>query len=77
MHQVDPVTGCQMERRRGIIERGEVVAASDGLYTIKSLDREGITLPPMAVIDERAYSVGDRVYFFYFADGSGRIICGF
>ena len=77
MHQVDPVTGCQMAKEKGIIERGKVIAAGGGLYTIKSLDREGITMPPMKSVDERAYSVGDMVYYFYFADGSGRIICDF
>ena len=66
-----------MEREKGTIERGEIASVSDGLYTINSLDRKGITTPPMASVDGRSYLVGDRVYFFYFADGTGRIICGF
>lgn len=65
-----------MARELGAIERGKIVAASEGLYTIRSLDRDGITTPPMKAIDETAYSIGDRVFFFYFSDGTGRIICG-
>lgn len=65
-----------MERERGVIERGEVLTASGGLYELKSLDRDGITTPPMKAIDTNTYSVGEKVFFFYFADGTGRIICG-
>ena len=59
---------------RGAIERGEIAEVSGNGYIVMSLDRDGITTPPL---DEETYSVGDKVYYFYFRDGTGRIICGF
>ena len=63
--------------RTGKIERGIIKAASKDGYTIASYDREGIETPPLMPLEEETYSVGDKVYFFYFHDGTGRIICGF
>ena len=63
------------ERERGVIERGKIQTAANGEYTIASLDRDGIITPPMRAIDNNTYSVGDEVYYFYFKDGTGRIIC--
>ena len=65
-----------MERPKGaFIERGEVLTASGGQYTVKSLDRDGIETPPIGATDARTYSTGDRVYFFLFQDGTGKILC--
>ena len=55
-----------MEREKGIIERGTILEAKDGGYTVASLLEEGTTCGP-----------GERVYYFIFSDGTGRIICGF
>lgn len=58
------------------IERGTVINADNGQYTVKSLDREGIVTPPMgAVNDADTYQADDMVYFFLFRDGTGRILC--
>lgn len=62
---------------RGGIERGEIAEVSGNGYIVKSLDRDGITTPPLEALHEETYSVGDKVYYFYFRDGTGRIICGF
>ena len=65
---------CQ--REHGIIERGKVIAVSDGKYTVKSLEREGITTRPIQpLFDGATYDVGDKVTYFVFNDGTGRIIC--
>ena len=60
---------------RAMIERGEVTGANNGQYTVKSLDRDGIETPPIGAADSRTYSAGDRVYFFLFPDGTGKILC--
>lgn len=60
----------------GIIERGIIKSAQEEGYTVASCDSEGITTPPLAALDGKKYSVGDKVYYFYFPDGTGRIICG-
>jgi len=57
-----------------IIERGEILAATEDGYTVASLDREGIESPPIQAADSAAYTVGDTVYFFLFRDGTGKII---
>ena len=56
-----------------IIERGEVMAESSGKYTVKSFDRDGVITPPITAITD-SYDVGDHVFFFLFADGSGQIL---
>lgn len=58
------------------IERGKVLAVTEAGYTVASFDREGIQSPPIQAIDETVYSVGSRVYFFLFPDGTGKILCG-
>ena len=66
-----------MERERGVIERGQVAGAETDGYVIQSLDRDGIKTPPLKALEEgQSYSVGDKVYYFIFKDGTGRIICG-
>ena len=65
-----------MDKPKGAaIERGEVMTASGGKYTVKSLDRDGIETPPIGAADSTTYSAGDRVYFFLFPDGTGKILC--
>lgn len=60
----------------GIIERGIITAAADGRYTVASYDRGGITTPPLAALGGEGYSAGDKVIYFIFPDGTGRVICG-
>lgn len=57
-----------------LIERGEVLTAEDAAYTVKSYDRDGVVTPPIPAIDNVNPDVGNRVFFFMFNDGSGRII---
>ena len=61
-------------RYGAFIERGEVLNAEDGKYTVKSFDRDGIITPPIPAINNVLPDVGNRVFFFLFNDGSGRII---
>ena len=56
-----------------MIERGEILTESSGMYTVKSFDREGVITPPIPAISD-SYDVGDHVFFFLFRDGSGRIL---
>ena len=65
-----------MEREHGIIERGEVIEVKTGGYVIASADRDGIITPPLGPLESgHSYSVNDKVYYFIFKDGTGRIIC--
>jgi len=66
---------CKPKRECGIIERGEIISADNGTYDVKSLDREGIKLQLTALREEDSYSAGDKVSYFCFRDGTGRIIC--
>lgn len=59
----------------GIAERGRVVSASDELYTIESLDREGIICPGIVALAGNSFLPGDFVYFVSFADGTGCVLC--
>lgn len=59
-----------------VIERGTILTASEAGYTVASFDREGIQSPPILPIDGAVYTVGSRVYFFLFPDGTGKILCG-
>lgn len=63
-----------MEKAGGNIERGYIKAVSDDGYLISSYDRRGIETPPLKAIGDKTYSVGDKVYFFYFNDGTGKVI---
>lgn len=58
-----------------IIERGKILTAAAGSYTVASLDREGLESPPISAIHNETYTVGDMVYFFMFRDGTGKILC--
>ena len=65
-----------MEKQKGAaIERGVILSASQDLYTVKSLDRDGIESPPIGAADSTTYQQDDRVYFFLFPDGTGKILC--
>ncbi len=57
------------------IERGRVMSAESGGWTVASADRDGIVSPPLAGFGDSQYAVGDLVYFFLFRDGTGRILC--
>lgn len=59
-----------------VIERGRVLAAEAGAYTVASLDRDGIQSLPIGALSDNTYTVGDTVYFFIFPDGTGKIISG-
>ena len=56
------------------IERGKVLTASAGSYTVASLDREGI-ISPAITASSGVFAVGETVYFFLFRDGTGKILC--
>lgn len=62
-----------------LIERGKIKAMdSNGAYTVESIDRPNVTTPALAYLfgtSGTIPAIGDRVYFFMFADGSGRVIC--
>lgn len=58
------------------IERGMIVQAENGLYTVKSLSRENVTSLPMQDTNGHTYAVGDMVCFFMFDDGTGAILAG-
>ena len=63
-----------------VIERGQIIAVSGSKYTIASLDRDGIETPPMETVqeinaDNEPLSVGTKVYFFMFNDGTGKVLC--
>ena len=70
------------EREYGIVERGKVSDVTANGYSISSLDRDGITTPPIQPVEYGqsgvtvpTYAAGDMVYYFIFKDGTGRIIC--
>lgn len=56
------------------IERGEILTVNDDVYTVASLDREGIVSPPIPALAGSGYATGDRVYFFLFRDGTGGVL---
>lgn len=65
-----------MEKQTGAtIERGYIAGAESSGYIVKSYDRDGIESPPMTPIDNESYTKGDKVYFFLFPDGTGKILC--
>ena len=58
-----------------VIERGIVLTAEAGLYTVASFDRDGIVTPPIAAANDDNYQADDIVCFFLFRDGTGKILC--
>lgn len=60
----------------GAIRRGKITSSADEGYEIDDLDRKGIHIPPLKSVDNSKYTIDDIVYFFYFPDGTGKILCG-
>ena len=56
------------------IERGQVTAAKEDGYIVESYDRPGVITPPIKGMNNEEHSAGDRVFFFLFNDGDGKII---
>lgn len=56
-----------------VMERGVIVQADGELYTVASLERDGIETPPIPAVNE-TYNAGDRVFYFLFRDGTGMIL---
>ena len=75
MYTNDPIVGTAVEKG-AFIERGKILTATGGGYTVQSLDRDGIVSPPIQPIDNSTYTVDETVYFFLFRDGTGKIVCG-
>lgn len=65
-----------MEIFGGIVERGAVSQVLPDGYIVASLDRNGIITRPIRPVGTESYKAGDKVYYFVFNDGTGRIICG-
>lgn len=58
------------------IERAKITKAENGVYSLESYDRPGITAEGITGFpSENVYSVGDKVYCFFFRDGTGMILC--
>lgn len=63
-----------MEEKYGArIERGKIIRANEGKYTVASLDRPGIIAEGMQAISGN-FEAGEMVAFFMFRDGIGKII---
>lgn len=56
------------------VERGEITGREQDGYTVKSCDRDGIESPPIQPMNDESYQTGEKVYFFLFPDGTGRIL---
>jgi len=69
------VRGIMDENRCAVIERGKITSISSEGYIVESFDREGIVSPAINGVNDREYAIGDIVYFFLFADGTGKIVC--
>lgn len=60
------------------LERGRIEKIENGKYTVASITRNGISsLPIPALNPAETFSIGDNVYFYLFADGTGIILCKF
>lgn len=57
------------------IERGVIQRVTEDGFIVLSYDREGLETPQIKTVQNHQYSAGDRVYFFLYDDGSGKIIC--
>lgn len=65
-----------MDKQTGAtVERGIITGTEGGGYTVKSYDRDGIESPPIPPMNNESYTKGDKVYFFLFPDGTGKILC--
>ena len=57
-----------------VLERGRVTEVQEDRYRIVSLDRRGITTPPLPALQGTQVQAGDTVLFCMFDDGSGMVI---
>ena len=66
----------EKERREdtAAIDRGEIARISGSGYIVKSYGRDGLVSPAIPAMGEATYQAGDKVYFFLFEDGDGRIL---
>lgn len=55
------------------IERGIVIEEANGKYRVSSYSRPGVISPEIESTEENVH-LGDKVYFFLFPDGDGKII---
>lgn len=60
-----------------MIHIGTIVNTDNGSYTVKSITESPMETPPMTAIDDAEYSAGDRVCYFLFDNGFGKIICAY
>ena len=58
------------------IERGVIISADSGTYTVRSYGRDGLITPgiPALAGGGEPYAVNEKVYFFLFEDGHGAIL---
>ena len=63
----DPLGAC--------IERGKITAAANDGFRVESLERPGVVSRVLGCMIEDEYTVGDRVLFVMFCDGTGKIFC--
>lgn len=58
------------------IERGEIIQKRDDGYVVRSITRDGVITPAMEAMGGKLYEIGDKVAFFMFEDGKGKILTG-
>ena len=56
------------------IERGKIEEVAAGGYRVRNLDRPGLVSRVITGTDDTVYQVEDKVYFFMFSDGNGKIL---
>ena len=65
----------EKQKNTAAIERGRIAEVTDGGYRVKNLDRPGLISRMITGMDDTVYQAEDRVYFFMFNDGNGKILC--
>ena len=58
----------------GTIERGTILTAEYGRYTVMSLDRPGVVTMPLGAAGTETYQTGDKVVLVSFPDGDGLVL---
>lgn len=58
----------------GTIERGTILTAGNGRYTVMSLDRPGVVTMPLKSAGAETYQTGDKVVLASFPDGDGLVL---
>lgn len=58
----------------GTIERGTILTAEYGRYTVMSLDRPGVVTMPLRAAGTETYQTGDKVALVSFPDGDGLVL---